>query len=166
MSPEDHEKLLLQYGTKGDIGRMKILVEAGYKPGAVRDESGCTALHLACSNGHEAMVKYLVDQRLCDPNDRDSGGDSALDKLCRIEYHYLIKYFVRMCVCICVRVCVYVCVCACVCPCACVCVRVCVCICVRVCVYVCVCACVCPCACVCVRVCVCMCVCVCDCVSL
>eukprot|EP00731_Ephydatia_muelleri_P023078 Em0015g661a len=96
MSPEDHEKLLLQYGTKGDIGRMKILVEAGYKPGAVRDESGCTALHLACSNGHEAMVKYLVDQRLCDPNDRDSGGDSALDKLCRIEYHYLIKYFLTL----------------------------------------------------------------------
>ena len=96
MSPKDHEKLLLHYGIKGDIGRMKILVEAGYRPGVVKDEEGHTALHLACSNGQENMVKYLVGQGLCDPNDRDNAGDSALDKLCHIEYYYLIKYLVRI----------------------------------------------------------------------
>lgn len=96
MCPEDHEKLLLHYGTKGDVGRMKVLVEAGYKPGVVRDSNGCTALHLACSEGHETMIRYLVSLELCDPNDRDNAGDSALDKLCHIEYYYLIKYFLTL----------------------------------------------------------------------
>ena len=59
------------------------------------DKSGTTALHVACQDGHSAVVKYLVDEYKCNPSCRDNCGNTPLHIACRYGRLEVVKILLQ-----------------------------------------------------------------------
>jgi len=73
---------LLFYSSKGDIAGIQKLLDQGM-PVDAADYDGRTALHLAASEGHVAVVNFLLENK-ADPNPIDRNGDTV-----RLPPHHL-----------------------------------------------------------------------------
>lgn len=66
---------LLFYASKGDVAGIQKLLDQGM-PVDAADYDGRTALHLAASEGHAAVVNLLLESK-ADPNPIDRNGDTV-----------------------------------------------------------------------------------------
>lgn len=74
---------LLFYASKGDVAGIQTLLDQGM-PVDAADYDGRTALHLAASEGHAAVVNFLLKNN-ADVNPIDRNGDTV----CFFSPHYL-----------------------------------------------------------------------------
>ena len=73
----DIHKELFEVSEAGDSDRVRELLEAGADPDKYKSWTGWTALHYAAYNGHNEVVKTLI-QAKCDVNMKNESGSTAL----------------------------------------------------------------------------------------
>lgn len=74
-----HAQEIIEAAKKGDLDRLKELIEKNPQSVNIKDSSGCTPLHWACQGVNPEILKYLFGKG-ADVNARDNNGLSPLDK--------------------------------------------------------------------------------------
>ena len=67
-----------RFAERGDVGRMKRLLANGADINQAEEASKWTALHFAARNGHEHVIRFLVESE-ADLEAKDRGGNTAID---------------------------------------------------------------------------------------
>jgi len=84
VSPGSDGKVLFSAAEKGDLSKVKKLIEGGYNLN-IKDEKGNTALMAAAYGGHIHVIELLLNKG-ADVNMKDNGGVTAL-MLAAMEGH-------------------------------------------------------------------------------
>eukprot|EP00980_Cylindrotheca_fusiformis_P026364 scaffold15973_cov120-Cylindrotheca_fusiformis.AAC.5 len=90
----------IEFVKGGNLDALKKAVSNGYVPSTIRDSRGASALHWAAGSGHLDIVRYLVEERGCDPDHGQQGkrsfsGRTALHWAARNGHLEIVQYLVR-----------------------------------------------------------------------
>ena len=91
--PEIHEELYDVSGA-GDCARVRELLEAGADPNKYKYNGGYTALLKAAENGHNEVVKTLI-QADCVLNEKDIFGNTALHNAAASGHNEVVKTLIE-----------------------------------------------------------------------
>jgi ankyrin repeat protein len=83
---------LLQVAARGDLAAMKALLERYPNHGNFRDYDRRTALHVAASEGHVDICKFLVEEKRVRIHRSDRWGGSPLDDAHRHRQEEVVKF--------------------------------------------------------------------------
>merc|ERR1719394_1399936 len=86
----DIHKELYDVSKDGNCGRVRELLEAGADPDKYKDGYGDTAVNDAARNGHNEVVKTLI-QAKCDINVKNNSGSTALHNAARDGHNEVVK---------------------------------------------------------------------------
>jgi ankyrin repeat protein len=82
---EEKINSLLTASARGDVQSVDALLQSGDVSISSKDTMGRTSLHIACSDGHEELVKFLLEQK-ADPTAKDKLGNTPFNDCVRSKH--------------------------------------------------------------------------------
>jgi ankyrin repeat protein len=80
----------LSASAKGDVTQVDQLIQAGDITLASKDIMDRTALHIAASEGHEELVRFLLEQK-ADPTVKDKFGNTPFNDCVRSKHDKVVS---------------------------------------------------------------------------
>ncbi|EKX34969.1 hypothetical protein GUITHDRAFT_44781, partial [Guillardia theta CCMP2712] len=81
---------LLTAAAAGDLGKVRSLCSSGDVTVLDRDGANRTALHVAASEGHQEMVRFLLEMR-ADPNQKDNYDNTPVNDAVRNKHDEVVR---------------------------------------------------------------------------
>ena len=92
MVKADKDQQAMDAIRRGNLSEVKKLMKKVAV--SVTNSSGQTPLHIACVEGHFALVQYLIEKKKADPDARDRDGWTPLHCACHSDHIEIVNYLI------------------------------------------------------------------------